>query len=202
MLTFLFPSILLPCAAMLAPILTGPQQPAAPQDVNILFYGVLQFSSTLSDFYDSTTRKLDKIRRSSDFYERGLEVLRRQTQRAQQKQKEIGEIVEGLEDESLARRQQAHSNKEALQKMLAGQQDLVRQVKALEGMLAIVEERGFQNKGWEFSALKAHMQQQNLTIWSLLRATQQQQQQLARQTEQLLWIQRLARQAVLLGDVS
>lgn len=97
MLTFLFLSILLPSAAMLAPILTGPQQPAALQEVNILFYGVMQFASTLSDLYESTTQKLDKIRRSSDFYERGLEELRRQTQRAQQKQEEIREIVEGLE---------------------------------------------------------------------------------------------------------
>lgn len=43
-------------------------------------------------------------------------------------------------------------------------------------------------------SLQAHMQQQNLTIWSLLGATHQQQQQMARQKEQLLWIQEKARQ--------
>lgn len=46
------------------------------------------------------------------------------------------------------------------------------------------------------------MQQQNLTIWSLLGATHQQQQQMARQKEQLLWIQEKARVRgkVLLGE--
>ncbi|XP_061438442.1 uncharacterized protein LOC133363180 isoform X3 [Rhineura floridana] len=189
MLTFTFLSVFLPHAPVPALILPGPQQAARQEEVNLLVYGVLQFSGTLRDLYDSTAQKLDRIRHRTDLYEHGLGVLLQQTQSAQQKQKEIREIIERLKAEDMISRQQGQSNKEALQKVLLGQHNLAQQVGMLEEMLVIMEDRGSQTKGWEFSALKAHMQQQNLTVWSLLRATQQQQQQTAQQTEQLLWIQ-------------
>lgn len=44
---------------------------------------------------------------------------------------------------------------------------------------------------WEpiSSLLKAHVQQQNITIWFLLEAAKQQQEQMAEQEKKLLWIQ-------------
>ena len=89
-------SILLPPVAMPAPILTGPGQVAQQEDVNILVYGVLQFSEALRDFYDSTTQKLDRIRHKAGIYEQGLRGLHHQTQNARQGQKEIRGLVERL----------------------------------------------------------------------------------------------------------
>ncbi|XP_061438435.1 uncharacterized protein LOC133363180 isoform X2 [Rhineura floridana] len=154
MLTFTFLSVFLPHAPVPALILPGPQQAARQEEVNLLVYGVLQFSGTLRDLYDSTAQKLDRIRHRTDLYEHGLGVLLQQTQSAQQKQKEIREIIERLKAEDMISRQQGQSNKEALQKVLLGQHNLAQQVGMLEEMLVIMEDRGSQTKGWEFSALK------------------------------------------------
>lgn len=96
MLTFIFLGTLLLHVAMPAPLFTGLRQVALQRDMNILVYGVLQFSTSLHDLYDSTAQKLDRIQHSLGIHEQRLGVLHRQTQRAQKDQKEIRELVEGL----------------------------------------------------------------------------------------------------------
>lgn len=96
MLTFIVLGTLLPHVAMAAPLFTGLQHVALQEDVNILVYGVLQFSKSLHDLYDSTALKLDRIWNSINTNEQRLGVLHRQIQRAQKDQTDIREVVEGL----------------------------------------------------------------------------------------------------------
>ncbi|KAH0628618.1 hypothetical protein JD844_009977 [Phrynosoma platyrhinos] len=97
MLTFLSLCILLPHAIMAAPALAGPQQAALQEEVNVLVYGVIQFSTALHELYNSTAQKLDRIRHRTDIYEQSLRTLHHQAQSAQQKQQEIRRILEGLQ---------------------------------------------------------------------------------------------------------
>lgn len=89
-------SILLPPVAMAAPILKDPGQVALQEEMNILVYGVAQFSEALCNLYDSTAQKLDRIRHRTGTYEEGLRALRLQTQDARQSQEEVRGIVERL----------------------------------------------------------------------------------------------------------
>lgn len=66
------------------------------EEVNILVYGVLQFSSALHHLYNFTAQKLNRIRRNLDVHKHGLGVLRRLTQSTKQNQKKITLAVENL----------------------------------------------------------------------------------------------------------
>ncbi|KAJ6657658.1 hypothetical protein lerEdw1_002159 [Lerista edwardsae] len=141
---------------MPAPLWTGLRQVALQRDTNILVYGVLQFSASLHDLYDTTAQKLDRIWHSIGIHEQRLTALHRQTQRAQKDQKEIRELVEGVKAKNTVLQQQTWSNKKMLQKVLVGHQDLSQRVKGVEEVLASMEERRFPDKGRGFPALQWH----------------------------------------------
>ncbi|XP_025019049.1 uncharacterized protein LOC112540060 isoform X2 [Python bivittatus] len=165
MLASIFLSLLMSQVVTPAPSLMGLQQVALQEEVSVLVNGVLQFSQALHNLYNSMAQKFDTIKQRTDFYQQGLKA------------------------EGTRLKQQSQAKKEELQKMLVSHQNTLLQVKVLEEKLSSMDHQDVQNKEWEFAAVKAHVQQQNLTIWFLLGATKQQQEQMAEQAKQLLRIQ-------------
>ncbi|XP_058021867.1 uncharacterized protein LOC131189642 isoform X2 [Ahaetulla prasina] len=165
MLASIFLSLLMWQTAIPVPSLIDLQQEALQEEVNVLVYGVIQFSQALHNLYNSMAQKLDKIRQRMDFY--------------QQNFKAEGTIL----------KQQAQAKREELQELLVDHQNMLLQVKLLEEKLSSMDHQDFQNKEWELATMRAHVQQQNFTIWFLLEAAKQQQEQMAEQEKKLLWIQ-------------
>ncbi|XP_025019050.1 uncharacterized protein LOC112540060 isoform X3 [Python bivittatus] len=192
MLASIFLSLLMSQVVTPAPSLMGLQQVALQEEVSVLVNGVLQFSQALHNLYNSMAQKFDTIKQRTDFYQQGLKVLDHQIQSIQLDQNGIRGIIKGLKAEGTRLKQQSQAKKEELQKMLVSHQNTLLQVKVLEEKLSSMDHQDVQNKEWEFAAVKAHVQQQNLTIWFLLGATKQQQEQMAEQAKQLLRIQEQA----------
>ncbi|XP_070794381.1 angiopoietin-like protein 8 [Pituophis catenifer annectens] len=189
MLASIFLSLLMWQTAIPVPSLIDLQQEALQEEVNLLVYGVIQFSQALHNLYNSMAQKLNKIRQRMDFYQQGFKVLYHQIQSIQLDRNESRERIKGLKAEGTILKQQAQAKREELQELLVNHQNMLLQVKLLEEKLSSVNHQYFQNKEWELAAMKAHVQQQNFTIWFLLEAAKQQQEQMAEQEKKLLWIQ-------------
>lgn len=82
--------------AIPVPSLIDLQQEALQEEVNLLVYGVIQFSQALHNLYNSMAQKLNKIRQRMDFYQQGFKVLYHQIQSIQLDQNENRERIKGL----------------------------------------------------------------------------------------------------------
>ncbi|XP_058021866.1 golgin subfamily A member 6-like protein 6 isoform X1 [Ahaetulla prasina] len=189
MLASIFLSLLMWQTAIPVPSLIDLQQEALQEEVNVLVYGVIQFSQALHNLYNSMAQKLDKIRQRMDFYQQNFKVLYHQVQSIQLDRNENRERIKGLKAEGTILKQQAQAKREELQELLVDHQNMLLQVKLLEEKLSSMDHQDFQNKEWELATMRAHVQQQNFTIWFLLEAAKQQQEQMAEQEKKLLWIQ-------------
>nr|XP_008101987.1 PREDICTED: uncharacterized protein LOC103277738 [Anolis carolinensis] len=154
MLMFLSLSILLPYATMAAPVRISAQQLAPQNEVDVLVYGVMQFSTALHELYSSTAQKLDKIRHRTNIYEEGVQTLHRQVQNAQQKQQETRIILERLKAQDTVLKKEAQRHEEVLQGVFVEQQNLAHRLRALEVMLSFMEKQDFQDQEGKVAALK------------------------------------------------
>lgn len=71
---------------------------AAPQeDMNVLMFGVIQFSESLNYAYETTEAKIAKISQTLKNHEGTLHKLGKQTQQAAEVEKQIKEVIELLQ---------------------------------------------------------------------------------------------------------
>lgn len=70
----------------------------APQeDVNVLMFGVIQFSESLNYAYETTEAKIAKISQTLKNHEGTLQKLGKQTQQAAEVEKQMKEVIELLQ---------------------------------------------------------------------------------------------------------
>ncbi|KAJ0001253.1 hypothetical protein NQD34_006273, partial [Periophthalmus magnuspinnatus] len=74
---------------------TGRMEPiAAPQEqVNVLMFGVIQFSESLNYAYESTEKKMAKIIQTLKSHDLTLQQLEAQTQKAAEEEKQIKAMI-------------------------------------------------------------------------------------------------------------
>lgn len=71
---------------------------AAPQEeVNVLMFGVIQFSESLKYVYESTEAKISKISQTLSGHEGALQKLGRQTEEAAEVEKQMKEVIQLLQ---------------------------------------------------------------------------------------------------------
>lgn len=71
---------------------------AAPQEeVNVLMFGVIQFSESLNYAYETTEAKIAKISQTLKNHEGTLQRLGKQTQQAAEMEKQMKEVIELLQ---------------------------------------------------------------------------------------------------------
>lgn len=71
---------------------------AAPQEeVNVLMFGVIQFSESLNYVYETTEAKIAKISQTLRSHEGTIQKLGRQTEQAAEVEKQIKEVIQLLQ---------------------------------------------------------------------------------------------------------
>lgn len=71
---------------------------AAPQEeVNVLMFGVIQFSESLKDVYETTDAKIAKVSRALKSHEGTLQYLGRETEQAAEVEKQIKQVIQWLQ---------------------------------------------------------------------------------------------------------
>lgn len=71
---------------------------AAPQEeVNVLMYGAIQLSESLSHVYETTGTKIEKIQQTLKSHEGTLQKLQKQTELVAEEEKQIKEVIELLQ---------------------------------------------------------------------------------------------------------
>ncbi|CAM4693904.1 unnamed protein product [Caretta caretta] len=141
--------------ALLPPGAALPAPGGAPQEeVDILVYGVLQFSQALHETHGTTGQRLEQAGRRVGRCQHLLGALQHQARQARQAVGELRGAVEGLKAEETALRLQTQSTAQAFRAMLAGRLLLAERVRELEDTLAGLARRDPRDGGRELAALK------------------------------------------------
>ncbi|XP_070778884.1 angiopoietin-like protein 8 [Enoplosus armatus] len=106
---------------------------AAPQEeVNVLMFGVIQFSESLNYVYETTEAKIAKISQALKSHEGTLQKLGRQTEQAAQVEKQMKEVMHLLQDQLVKQQTQTKMTKDWLANMEQEEVELKTKVKRLE----------------------------------------------------------------------
>lgn len=70
---------------------------AAQEEVNVLMFGVIQFSDSLNYVYQTTEAKIEKIKQSLKSHEGTLQKLGKETEQAAEVERQIKESVQLLQ---------------------------------------------------------------------------------------------------------
>ena len=71
---------------------------AAPlEEVNVLMFGVIQFSESLNYVYETTAAKIGKISKALKSHEGTLQMLGKQTEQAAELEKEMKDVIQLLQ---------------------------------------------------------------------------------------------------------
>ncbi|XP_066566473.1 angiopoietin-like protein 8 [Amia ocellicauda] len=164
-------------------------QVASVDEVNILTYGVLQFSQTLHDTYHSTRAKMARISRSLDLKESRLGLLGRRAEDAKREDERLRTSVARLEAEEVRLRHEARGLEAVFDAVLRDERALQGQVKAVERGVGTAERDSAPAR---ITALKELSRRHQDTLRGLLGLVGQQKAQLEQQDGQLERLQRLS----------
>lgn len=110
---------------------------AAPQDeVNVLMFGVLQFSESLNYAYETTEAKIAKIIRTLKKHERTLRQLGAQTEKAAEVERQIKDVIRLLQDQMAKQEAQTKMTREWLAHIEQEEEQLRTKVKTLDTYLS------------------------------------------------------------------
>ncbi|XP_067333076.1 angiopoietin-like protein 8 [Channa argus] len=105
----------------------------APQEeVNVLMFGVIQFSESLNYVYETTEAKIAKIGQALKNHEGTLQKLGKQTEQAAEVEKQIKEVIELLQAQMVKQQAQTKMTKDWLARMEEEEIELKTKVKRLE----------------------------------------------------------------------
>lgn len=108
----------------------------APQEeVNVLMFGVIQFSESLNYVYETTEAKIAKIHQTLKNQEGTLENLSTLTKEAAQVEEEIKEVVQLLQAQMAKQQAQTRRTKDWLARVENEEVELKTKVKSLETYL-------------------------------------------------------------------
>lgn len=159
---------------------------AAPQDdVNVLMFGVIQFSESLTYAYETTEAKLAKITQTLKSHEGILQQLGKQTEQAAEVEKQIKEVIHLLQDQMAKQQAQTEMTKDWLASMEQEEVELGTKVRRLETYL---------NNFFPSSIkeLQEKVQEHSNVLKGLQHLTQFQKENIETQNEQLLKLQKMS----------
>lgn len=109
---------------------------AAPQDeVNVLMFGVIQFSESLNYAYETTEAKIAKIIRTLKKHERTLQQLGAQTEQAAEVERQIKDMILLLQDQMAKQEAQTKMTRDWLAHIEQEEEQLRTKVKTLDTKL-------------------------------------------------------------------
>lgn len=109
---------------------------AAPQEeVNVLMFGVIQFSESLKYVYETTEAKIAKISQALKSHEGTLQKLGMQTEQAAEVERQIKEVIQLLQAQMAEQQAQTRMTKDRLASMEQEDVQLKTKVKKLEMFL-------------------------------------------------------------------
>ncbi|KAJ8254017.1 hypothetical protein COCON_G00206290 [Conger conger] len=105
---------------------------ASVEDVNVLTYGVLQFSDTIHHVYQDTNRRMSRVDTLLQRQEGALEHLQEEVKQAAQKEEEIRKTLSHLQTQTAGLHAQALQMRTTLQDVEKEQVELLNQVTSLD----------------------------------------------------------------------
>nr|XP_015204613.1 PREDICTED: uncharacterized protein LOC107077600 [Lepisosteus oculatus] len=164
------------------------QRVASVDDVNVLMYGVLQFSQALHEMYHSTNDKFARISHRLDSKEEKLGLLGREMVDAKTAEEQVKTAVRQLQVEDAELQRQARGIKKLFEKVLEHQESLQKQVSSAEKSVSTMEKSSVQV---QISVLKELSERHYKVLRTLAVLVQRQRQQVEEQSRQLMQLQRL-----------
>ncbi|XP_064171861.1 uncharacterized protein angptl8 [Anguilla rostrata] len=113
----------------------GPGKPASVEDVNVLTYGVLQFSDAIHHVYQDTSRRMTRIDTQLLRQQGALRQLQEEVAQATQTEEEIRKTLSHLQTQTAGLHAQTLQVRTVLQKAEKEQVKLHNQVTGLETSL-------------------------------------------------------------------
>ncbi|KAM6967264.1 uncharacterized protein angptl8 isoform 2-T2 [Tautogolabrus adspersus] len=106
---------------------------AAPEgEVEVLMFGVIQFSESLQYVYETTEAKIDKISQKMKSHEQTLKKLGRQTEQAAEVDKQMKEVIQLLQAQMAKQQAETKKTKDWLANMEREEAELRTKVEKLE----------------------------------------------------------------------
>ncbi|XP_039628588.1 uncharacterized protein angptl8 [Polypterus senegalus] len=167
---------------------SGEPRTALTEDVNILMYGVLQFSQGLHDVYQSTSSKLTRIWHKQDINDLRVGALQQKLAESQNAVVALESKVYQLKQEEIQLSSQTTETKKLFQDMAYNQRVLQGQVANLENVLDGMEEVRWQSGRQQIAKLKELSESHSLLLQHLQLLLSRQQDQLREQRRKLLRI--------------
>ncbi|XP_078124818.1 angiopoietin-like protein 8 [Sander vitreus] len=157
---------------------------AVPQEeVNVLMFGVIQFSESLNYVYETTEAKIAKVSQTLRSHEGTLQKLGRQTEQAAEVEKQIKEVIQLLQAQMAKQQAQTKTTKDWLASMEQEVVELKTKVKKLEMYL---------NTNISIKELKERTKEQSNILQGLQHLTQLQKENVESQNEQLSKLQTMS----------
>ncbi|XP_028679698.1 uncharacterized protein angptl8 isoform X1 [Erpetoichthys calabaricus] len=167
---------------------SGEPRTALTEDVNILMYGVLQFSQGLHDVYQSTSSKLTRIWHKLDINDLRVGALQQMLAESQNAKVALETKVYQLKQEEMQLSSHTTETKKLFQDMAYNQRVLQGQVANLEKVLDGMEEVRWQSGRQQIAELKELSETHGLLLQHLQFLLNRQQDQLREQRRKLLRI--------------
>ncbi|XP_056257105.1 uncharacterized protein angptl8 [Seriola aureovittata] len=109
------------------------EEKAAPKEkVNVLMFGVIQFSESLNYVYETTEAKIAKISQTLRNHEGSLQKLGEQTEQAAEVEKQMKEVIQLLQDQMAKQQAQTKTTKDWLASVEQEEVELETKVRRLE----------------------------------------------------------------------
>ncbi|XP_035472306.1 uncharacterized protein angptl8 [Scophthalmus maximus] len=109
------------------------QDKAAPQEeVNVLMFGVVQFSESLNYAYETTAAKMAKISKMLKSHEGTLQTLGKQTEQAAEVEKQMKDVIRLLQAQMAKQQAQTMMTKDWLASVEQEEAELKTKVRRLE----------------------------------------------------------------------
>ncbi|XP_054464169.1 uncharacterized protein angptl8 [Anoplopoma fimbria] len=182
---------LLCLAASLRAVHAGPvrktgkmEDKATPkEEINVLMFGVIQFSESLNYVYETTEAKITKISQTLRSHEGTLQKLGRETEQAAEVEKQIKEVIQLLQTQVAKQQAQTKRTKDWLVSMEQEEVELNAKVKKLESYL---------NINMSIKELLEKAEEQSNVLKDLQHLTQFQKENIETQNEQLSKLQKMS----------
>ncbi|TSZ68954.1 Angiopoietin-like protein 8 [Bagarius yarrelli] len=178
------------CGVSSSPVLPRTEAKVALEnDMNVLMYGVLQFSDSLHHMNQNTEAKLARITHAITHTERLVQKLDQDTEETIRSERQIKDRLSIIQAETAALNIQAHQTKRLVYKVEQDDMALKQKLSSLEATLKRFTPDRKQ-------ALQATIQKHNTHLHDLMRWTEKQRQQLENQNRQVAELQKRINRSV------
>lgn len=157
---------------------------AAPQEeVNVLMFGVIQFSESLNYAFETTEAKIARIIQTLKKHEQTLQQLGAQTEQATEVERQIKDAIRLLQDQMAKQEAQTKMTRDWLARIEQEEEQLRTKVKALDTYLS-------NSYSTSIKELQKRAEEHSSTLKGLQLLTQFQRESIESQNEQLQRLQK------------